>query len=788
MSTPAEPVPAAPPVDKPHVDPVCGMRAATNPEKSFTQHDTIWYFCSMGCRDKFARDPAHYLAHPPAPRATMPAPVIVPAGVKPEYVCPMDPEVVQDHPGACPLCGMALEPRVPVAGDTANPELVDMTRRLVVAALLTVPLWIVAMVPMIAGSMAAGSMDAPWMPWLEAALATPVVLYAGWPFLQRAWRSYRTGKLNMFSLIGLGVVVSWAFSVIALLFPDVLPAAFREHGHLPLYFEAAAGIVTLALVGQVLELRARAKTGDAMRALLALAPATARRIDAAGQDIEVPLAEVVAGDRLRVRPGDKVPVDGVIESGSSALDEALVTGESLAVEKGVGQRVIAGSLNGSGSFVMRAEKVGADTLLARIATLVAEAGRSRAPIQKLADRVAGWFVPLVLVAAVVAAIAWLALGPAPVWPHALVAAISVLIVACPCALGLATPISVTVAIGRGARDGILIKDADALERMAAIDTMVVDKTGTLTEGRARVSRIVMAPDIGDLTEDALLRLVASLERGSAHPLAGAITTAASERLLTLSDANDMASVAGFGVKGRVDGRLVLAGNAAFLEREGVVYETLAGPADALRRDGDSALLVAVDGRAAAAIGVADPIKPSARAALASLMSDDIDVVMLTGDHDTTAAAIARQLGIARYAAGLDPLGKQAWVQRLRDEGRKVAMAGDGVNDAPALATADVGIAMGGGTDIAMESARLVLLNGDLAGLVRARRLARLALANIRQNLGFAFVYNAVGVPLAAGILYPVLGIVFGPTVAAAAMSLSSFSVIVNALRLRNVKL
>ncbi len=784
MSTIAAPVPPASPVDKPHVDPVCGMRAATNPDKSFTHRDTTYYFCGTGCRNKFAGDPEHYLAHPPQPRAAMTAPVVVPAGAEVEYICPMDPEVLQDHPGPCPLCGMALEPRVPLAGATTNPELVDMTRRLVVAAVLTVPLWIVAMAPMLSGS----SMDAAWMPWLEALLATPVVLYAGWPFLQRAWRSYRTGKLNMFSLIGLGVVVSWAFSVVALLFPDLLPAAFREHGHLPLYFEAAAGIVTLALVGQVLELRARAKTGDAMRALLDLAPTTARRVDAAGQDVEVPLAEVVVGDHLRVRPGDKVPVDGVIESGSSALDEALVTGESLAVEKGVGASVVAGSLNGSGSFVMRAEKVGADTLLARIATLVAEAGRSRAPIQKLADRVAGWFVPLVLVAAVVAAVAWLALGPAPVWPHALVAAISVLIVACPCALGLATPISVTVAIGRGARDGILIKDADALERLAAIDTMAVDKTGTLTEGRARLSRIVLAPEVHELTEDALLRLVASLERGSTHPLAAAITNAANERSLSLVEPADLKAVAGFGIKGRVDGRLVVAGNAAFLEREGVAGDPLTALADDLRRDGDSALLVAIDGRAIAAIGVADPIKPSAVVALAALRGDGVDVVMLTGDHETTAAAIARRLGIARHAAGLDPIGKQAYVQRLRDEGRKVAMVGDGVNDAPALAAADVGIAMGGGTDIAMESARVVLLNGDLAGLVKARRLARKALANIRQNLGFAFVYNAVGVPLAAGILYPIFGIVFGPTVAAAAMSLSSFSVIANALRLRNVKL
>ena len=566
----------------------------------------------------------------------------------------------------------------------------------------------------------------------------------------------------------------------------MLPETFREHGHLPLYFEAAAGIVTLALVGQVLELRARAKTGDAMRALLDLAPATALRIDAAGKDIEVPLADVVAGDHLRVRPGDKVPVDGVIESGSSALDEALVTGESLAVEKGVGQQVVAGSLNGAGSFVMRAEKVGADTLLARIARLVAEAGRSRAPIQKLADRVAGWFVPLVLVAAVVAAVAWLVFGPAPIWPHALVAAISVLIVACPCALGLATPISVTVAVGRGARDGILIKDADALERMAAIDTMVVDKTGTLTEGRARVSRIVMAAAEPD--EDTLLRLVASLERGSTHPLAAAITHAAGERSLSLSEATDVTTVAGFGIKGRVDGQAIVAGNAAFLVREGVVADTLGNAADDLRRDGDSALLVAVDGRAAALIGVADPVKPSAQDALAALRGEGVEVVMLTGDHETTAAAIARRLGIARHAAGLDPPGKQAYVQRLRDEGRRVAMAGDGINDAPALAAADVGIAMGGGTDIAMESARIVLLNGDLAGLVKARRLARHALSNIRQNLGFAFVYNAVGVPLAAGILYPFFGIVFGPTVAAVAMSLSSFSVIANALRLRNVKL
>ncbi len=775
---------APPPIDKPHVDPVCGMRAANDPERSFTHRGHAYHFCSQGCRTRFASDPERYLAHPPQPRAARPPAPQLPAaaGAKVEYTCPMHPEVLQDRPGACPVCGMALEPRMPVAGDASDPELDDMTGRLWIAAALTVPLWAIAMGPMLVGhAMVAGG----WLPWFEAALATPVVLYCGRPFFERAWVSFRTLRLNMFSLIGLGTSASWLFSVAALCFPWLLPEAFRDDGHVPLYFEAAAGIVTLVLVGQVLELRARARTGGAIRALLGLAPAIARRIDASGHDVEVALAEVAVGDRLRVRPGDKVPVDGTIEAGRTSLDEALVTGESLPVEKGEGDRVVAGTLNQGTGIVMRADRVGSDTLLARIALLVADAGRSRAPIQKLADRVAGWFVPLVIAVALVAALAWTILGPAPAFPHALVAAVSVLIIACPCALGLATPISVTVAVGRGARDGVLIKDAEALERFAHVDTLVVDKTGTLTTGRATVSRI--APTAGH-DEVEVLRLVAGLEQGSAHPLAAAVVRAAKDRGLRLVEARETAAVAGLGVTGIVDGRRVVAGNAALCERERIAIDGLAARADVLRASGATALFVAVDGRAAAVVGVVDPVKASTRQALQDLKDAGLAVVMLTGDHPATAKAVASQLGIDRFEAGVDPEGKQAFVRRLQAEGHAVAMAGDGVNDAPALAAAEVGIAMGDGTEVAMESARIVLIRGDLADLVKARRLSHAALANIRQNLFFAFVYNALGVPVAAGVLYPLFGVVLGPTFAAAAMSLSSVSVITNALRLRNTEL
>ena len=794
--------PAVPAVDKPHVDPVCGMRAATNPDKSFAYRDRTYYFCSQGCRTKFSGDPEHYLAHPPAPRVPKPADAAPPVtpGEKVEYVCPMDPEVVQHHPGACPLCGMALEPRVPVAGDDRNPELDDMTRRLWIAGALTVPLWVIAMGPMVGHLLSPASTGAmgrgAWMPWLEAALATPVVLYCGWPFFERAWRSFRTLKLNMFSLIGLGTGVSWLFSIAALFFPALLPDAFRENGQVPLYFEAAAGITTLVLVGQVLELRARARTGGAIRALLGLAPPTARRLDASGTDVEVALAEVRVGDRLRVRPGDKVPVDGIVESGRGALDEALVTGESLPVEKGPGDRVIAGSTSQGAPFVMRADRIGADTLLARIARLVADAGRSRAPIQKLADRVAVWFVPLVIAAALLAAVAWIVVGPAPALSHALVAAVSVLIIACPCALGLATPISITVAVGRGARDGVLIKDADALERLAHVDTLVVDKTGTLTEGRATVSHV---ETVDGQDENVVLGLVASLEQTSAHPLAAALVRRAQERALALVEATEVSSTTGLGVVGRVDGKRIVAGNQRLFDREGIAIDALAACADASREAGETALFVGVDGQAVAVVAIADPVKATTAQALRDLAAEGLTIAMLTGDHETTAKAIAGRLGIDRYEAGVDPEGKQRFVERLQAEGRKVAMAGDGVNDAPALAAADVGIAMGaggggadggasGGSDAAMESARIVLMQGDLTGILKARRLSQKTLANIRQNLFFAFVYNAVGVPIAAGVLYPLFGLVLSPTLAAAAMSLSSVSVITNALRLRNAKL
>ncbi len=790
----ASPIPSLvppPAVDKPHVDPVCGMRAATDPDRSFAYRETTYYFCSQKCRTKFSGDPGHYLAHPPESRSPRPPMAVSPAatGEKLEYVCPMDPEVLQDKPGACPLCGMALEPRMPVAGDDRNPELDDMTRRLWIAGALTVPLWVIAMGPMVAHLVSStGTMGrAWWTPWLEAVLATPVVLYCGWPFFERAWVSFRTAKLNMFSLVGLGTGVSWTFSIAALFFPGLLPDAFREDGQVPLYFEAAAGITTLVLVGQVLELRARARTGGAIRALLGLAPPTARRLDASGVDVEVPLADVVVGDRLRVRPGDRVPVDGTIDSGESALDEALVTGESMPVAKAAGDPVIAGSTSQGGSFVMRADRVGADTLLARIARLVAAAGRSRAPIQKLADRVAAWFVPLVIAAALLAAAAWALFGPAPALSHALVAAVSVLIIACPCALGLATPISITVAVGRGARAGVLIKDAEALERLAHVDTLVVDKTGTLTEGRASVSRI---DAVEGHDEDEVARLVASLEQTSAHPLAAALVRAAQDRHVALTEATGVVSTAGLGVLGLVDGRRIVAGNQRLFDREGIATDAFAGRADGSREAGETALFVGIDGHAAALVSVSDPVKATTGQALKDLRAEGLTVVMLTGDHEVTAKAVAHRLGIERYEAGVDPEGKQRFVLRLQAEGHRVAMAGDGVNDAPALAAADVGIAMGAGSgsDVAMETARIVLMRGDLTGIVAARRLSQRTLANIKQNLFFAFVYNALGVPIAAGLLYPLFGLLLSPTLAAAAMSLSSVSVITNALRLRNVKL
>ena len=701
-----------------------------------------------------------------------------------EYTCPMHPEILRDGPGDCPLCGMALEPRVVSLEPEANPELIDMTRRFRIGAVLTLPLVVLAMGHMLPPL--AAVVPAQVSAWVQLVLATPVVLWAGWPFFQRGWASLVSRNLNMFTLIALGTGAAYAFSLVATLAPGIFPAAFRDaQGAVGVYFEAAAVIVVLVLLGQVLELRARERTGGALRALLDLAPKVALRVTAEGADESLPLELIQVGDLLRVRPGEKVPLDGEVVEGASAVDESMVTGEALPVEKAPGAKVIGGTLNGSGSFVLRAEHVGSETLLARIVQMVAQAQRSRAPIQRVADRVAGVFVPAVVAVAVVAFGLWALFGPPPSLAHALVAAVSVLIIACPCALGLATPMSIMVGSGRGAQAGVLIKDAAALERLEQVDTLVVDKTGTLTEGRPAVQAV--APR-GGLEEGELLRLAASLERGSEHPLARAILDAAEARGLALERSEDFRSETGRGVRGRVAGRRVALGNARLLAGLGLDDAEVAQDAEGLRAEGQTVVYLVVEGKLAGLIGVADPIKATTPAALEALRGAGLRVVMLTGDNRTTAEAVARRLGIAEFEAEVLPGDKAAAVARLQAEGAVVAMAGDGVNDAPALAAADVGIAMGSGTDIAIESAGVTLVRGDLAGIVRARRLSRATLGNIRQNLFFAFVYNALGVPLAAGALYPVFGLLLSPMIAAAAMSLSSVSVIGNALRLRRIRL
>ena len=698
------------------------------------------------------------------------------------YSCPMHPEVAQDHPGACPVCGMALEPR-PGAGMEANPELADMSRRLWVAAALALPVVALAMAHL--GHGLAPWAGAPWARWAQFILSAPVVGWAGWPFFVRAALSVRSGHGNMFTLIALGVGAAWAYSALALLAPGIFPETARAHGSVALYFEAAAVIVVLVLLGQVLELRARAQTSSALRALLDLAPATAIRITGQG-DGEVPLAEVRAGDRLRVRPGAKVPVDGVIEEGSSALDESMVTGESLPVDKGPGERVTGGTLNTSGSFVMRADRVGADSLLARIVDMVAQAQRSRAPIQRLADRVAGVFVPAVAAVAAVAFLAWYLLGPEPRLAHAIVSAVAVLIIACPCALGLATPMAVTVGVGRGARSGILVRDADALERLGRAKCLVLDKTGTLTEGKPCLMEVLPAAAV---SERDLLGHAASLERGSEHPLAAAVLRGAAERGIELRPVANFRSVAGGGIAGAVDGRAAAVGNPRFLAQEGVSLDaSIEERAASLQNEGMTVLYVGVDRTLAGLLAVADPVKESAHDAIARLHELGVALVMVTGDNRRTAGAVARRLGLDRFEAEVDPAGKLARIAALRAELGSVAMAGDGVNDAPALAAADVGIAMGTGTDVAMESASVTLVNGDLRGIARAVRLSRATMANIRQNLAFAFVYNLLGVPIAAGALYPLLGVSLNPMLAAAAMSLSSVSVVTNSLRLRGARL
>ena len=755
----------------PYRDPVCGMAVAEDAPHRLVHEGEAFRFCGPRCLERFRADPAGFLA--PRPAEPPPAP-----GRR--WTCPMHPEIVRDAPGSCPLCGMALEPMEISAEEEESAELVDMRRRFLVSAVLTLPLFGLAMTEMWLALPGRASV------WLQLALATPVVLWGGWPFFERGWASFASGRLNMFSLIALGTGAAYAYSVVAALAPGVFPASFRGHGGaVAVYFEAAAVIVTLVLLGQVLELRARARTGAAIRALLGLAPKTARRLEPGGREADVPLEQVAVGDRLRIRPGEKVPVDGVVLDGTSAVDESMLTGEPIPVEKTPGERVIGASVNQTGSLVIRAERVGAETLLAQIVRMVAEAQRSRAPIQRLADRVAAWFVPAVIAVAAASFAVWAWLGPEPRLAHALVNAVAVLIIACPCALGLATPMSIMVATGRGATAGVLFRNAEAIELLRQVDTLVVDKTGTLTEGRPRLAAVETRPGVA---EDELLRLAASLERGSEHPLAAAIVAGAEARGLALAESSGFESHTGRGVTGTVAGRRVALGNRRLLEEQGADAGPLWARAEALRAEGRTALFVALDGEAAGLVAVADPVKETAPDAIRRLHAEGLRIVMLTGDGRTTAEAVAKRLGIDEVVAEVLPAEKAAAVKRLQAEGRIVAMAGDGVNDAPALAQAHVGIAMGTGTDVAMESAGVTLVKGDLRGIVRARALSRATLRNIRQNLFFAFVYNALGVPVAAGVLYPVFGLLLSPMLAAAAMSLSSVSVIANALRLRRVAL
>jgi len=803
-------------------DPVCGMDVDPAKGRHSSKYSgERYHFCSAGCQPKFEQEPDKFLrpkTHPKQTEAVATRPAST-AGLytcpmhpevrqegpgdcpkcgmalepvepvlqaqKTEFTCPMHPEIVHSEPGDCPICGMALEARVVTLEETEDPELRSMTRRFWVSAALSGPLMILAM----GGHIIPGLLDflPPHVqPWVELALATPVVLWGGWPFFVRGWKSIVSWNLNMFTLIAIGTASAWGFSVVATLFPGVFPAAFQdEHGRVAVYFEAAAVIVTLVLLGQILELRARQATGGAIRALLGLAPKTARIMRENGQEEDIALDQIHPGDRLRVRPGEKIPVDGRVVEGKSAVDEAMITGEAIPVEKGPGDAVIGATVNATGSFVMTAERTGSDTLLSQIVRMVSEAQRSRAPIQRVADVVAAWFVPAVIVIAVVTFIVWAIWGPAPALAFAIVNAVSVLIIACPCALGLATPMSIMVGTGRGAQAGVLIKSAESLEILECVDTLVVDKTGTLTKGKPRL--VAVEPRDG-FTEEEILMSAASLERASEHPLAAAIVAGASDRGLQTGTAENFESLTGRGVVGLVNGRQVAVGNSRLLEEQGVPGSDLTARAEALRSEGQTVMFIAIDEKAAGLIGVADPIKASTAEAVQLLQKQGIEIIMLTGDSRTTAEAVAKKLGLDRFEAEVLPAQKSEIVARLQAEGRTVAMAGDGINDAPALAKAHVGIAMGTGTDVAMESAGVTLIRGDLRGIAKARRLSRATMRNIRQNLFFAFVYNALGVPVAAGILYPFFGLLLSPIVAAAAMSLSSVSVIGNALRLRHTKI
>ncbi|WP_417322433.1 heavy metal translocating P-type ATPase [Erythrobacter aureus] len=762
------------------IDPVCGMSVAIDGAEHIAKHaGTEHYFCSPRCHDKFVTDPELYLSG-----AHIDAVEDVPEGTI--YTCPMHPEIRQPGPGSCPICGMALEPETVSLDDGPDPELVDMRRRFWWSALLTLPLFVYAMSDMTPGLSFDRLIEPAWAQWAQFALATPVVLWGAWPFFVRALQSLKTRNLNMFTLIGFGVAIAYLFSVVATVAPDLFPAAFRDHsGRVGVYFEAAAVITTLVLLGQVLELKARGSTSSALRALLELAPPSAVKIFGSGDEREVPLDQLTTGDRLRVRPGDKVPVDGEIEEGSSAIDESMISGEPLPVAKQAGDTVIGGTVNQTGGFIMRATGVGKDTMLSKIVQMVAEAQRSRAPIQRLADQVAGWFVPAVVVIAIATFVVWGIWGPAPALAYALVNAIAVLIIACPCALGLATPMSIMTGTGKGAQHGILIRNAEALETLEKIDTLVVDKTGTLTMGKPDLVAVTPADGID---ESDFLAAVAGVEMGSEHPLAHAIVEGARARGVSPADATDLASTTGEGVEANVRDRRVAIGNEKMMRRVGVDDEAWLGSAESGRKQGQTVMFVAFDGRPAGLIAVADPIKPTSAAAIAALHKRDIRVVMLTGDSRGTAEAVAREMGIDEVHANVSPEDKHRKIEELKAQGRRVGMAGDGINDAPALAAADVGIAMGTGTDVAIESAGVTLVRGDLTGVVQAIVLSRGTMRNIRQNLFFAFAYNTLGIPVAAGVLYPFFGVLLSPMIAAAAMSLSSVSVIGNALRLRGLRL